>query len=105
MKRTSIETDTRIVFGMRCVWWDGIEKVGKLPPSPSGHSLPCCPHCGGVLMQMDGPEQWWRTVEQHQANGHPGYRAFIEWMKGKCFPTMQAAKAAYEAKPGRTVTL
>lgn len=97
-------SDARIVYGMRCVWWDGIEKVAKTTPL-DGHSLPCCPHCGGVLMQMDGPAQWWAQVEQHEAAGHPGYRAFIEWMKGKCFPTMSAAKAAYEARPGRTVTL
>ena len=97
-------TDDRIVFGMRCVWWDGIEKAGKLA-TPSGHGLPCCPHCSSPLMQMDDPATWWGQVEKHEANGHPGYRAFIEWMKGKCFPDMAAAKAAYEARPGRSVTL
>lgn len=97
-------TDTRIVYGMRCAWWDGIEKVGRIE-TPSGHGLPCCPHCRGVLMQMDSPAQWWDLVNRHEAAGHPGYRAFIEWLKGKCFPTVQAAKAAYEARPGRKVTL
>lgn len=98
------ETDTRIVYGMRCVWWDGIEKVAKTPPH-NGISIPCCPHCGGVLMQADGPAQWWDWINKHEAAGHPGYRAFIGWMKGKCFPDMRAAKDAYEAKPGRSVTL
>jgi hypothetical protein len=91
---------------MRCVWWDGIEMVGKMPGTEGRlGSLPCCPHCNSPLMQMDDPAQWWATVEKHEADGHAGYRAFIEWMKGKCFPTMSAAQAAYQAKPGRTVQL
>ncbi len=102
--KTSASTDTRIVYGMRCVWWDGIEKTARTPER-DGHSFPCCPCCGSVLMQMDDPKQWWDTVEKHEAAGHPGYRAFIEWMKGKCFPDMKSAKAVYEAKPGRSVTL
>ncbi|MCC8949310.1 hypothetical protein H8A97_30465 [Bradyrhizobium sp. Arg62] len=96
--------DTRIVYGFRCVWWDGIEKVGSKGQGPLG-GLPCCPHCGSPLFEMPSPKEWWDGVERHQANGHPGYRDFIEWLKGRCFPTVQAAKAAYEAKPGRTVSL
>jgi hypothetical protein len=57
------------------------------------------------LFQMDGPQQWWEQVQKHQDAGHPGYRAFIEWLKGKHFPDIAAAKATYEAKPGRSVTL
>ena len=91
---TSIKDD-RIVYGFNCVWWDGIEKVA------SRGGLPCCPHCGGMLMEMPTPKQWWDGVEIYEKNGHPGYRSFIEWLKGKCFPNRDAAKAAYEAKPGR----
>lgn len=97
-------TDTRIVYGFRCVWWDGIEKVGRLGLRPS-ETIPGCPHCGSGLMQMDGPAEWWAGVEKHEANGHPGYRAFMEWLKGKCFRTIQEAQAVYQAKPGRTVQL
>ena len=95
-------SDDRIVYGMRCVWWDGIEKVGRTPPR-GGISVPCCPHCGGVLYEMPSPKEWWAGVDKHQAAGHPGYRDFIEWLKGKCFPTVQAAKVAYGQKPGRAV--
>jgi hypothetical protein len=102
--RGARDADNRVVYGISCVWWDGIEKVGKTPLR-GGVSLPCCPQCGGVLMQVDGPKQWWDAVEKHEASGHPGYRAFIEWLKGKCFPTMQAAQEIYETKPGRTVKL
>lgn len=104
MRRTE-RTDTRVVYGMRCVWWDGIENVGKTPTDERGISIPCCPHCGGVLMELPSPADWWRGVEAHEANGHPGYRAFIEWQKGKCFPTMRAAQIVYETKPGRAVKL
>lgn len=100
----STQTDERVVYGARCVWWDGIEKVGKITAS-NGASLPCCPHCRGMLFEIPTPTEWWASVEKHQKNGHPGYREFVEWLKGKCFPTIDAAKATYEAKPGRTVTL
>lgn len=98
--------DTRIVYGVNCVWWDDIGQAGKMPGTdgPLG-SLPCCPHCHSVLMQVDGPIQWWNNVAQHEAKGHPGYRAFVEWMKGKCFPDIQTAKAKYEAETGLVLTL
>lgn len=99
------DVDLRIVYGMNCTWWDGIEKVGhKGPDGPLGR-LPCCPHCKSVLFEMPSPKQWWDGVERFQAAGHPGYCDFIAWMQGKCFPHIAAAKAAYESKPGRSVTL
>jgi hypothetical protein len=88
--------DTRIAYGARCVWWSGIEDVGV---QPSG--VPCCPHCQGVLFEMDSPAEWWRGVDEFEAQGHPGYHGFVEWLKGKCFPNRDAAKAAYEAKGNR----
>jgi hypothetical protein len=101
---TTVTEDLRIVYGARCTWWDGIEKVGhRGEPGPLGR-LPCCPHCKGVLFEMPTPKEWWASVEKYQNAGHPGYRAFIEWLKGKCFPNFDAAKAAYEARPGRLVT-
>lgn len=29
--------------------------------------------------------------------GNPGYRAMIEWGRGRCFPSYQALKSAYAA--------
>lgn len=98
------DTDTRIAYGSRCTWWDGIEKVETIEAG-SGHRLPCCPHCRGMLFEIPTPEMWWDGVVKYEAAGHAGYRAFMEWAKGKCFPNIKAAKAAYEAKPGRTVQL
>lgn len=95
--------DARIVYGARCTWWDGIEKVGSKGQGPGG-GLPCCPHCKGMLFEMPSPVEWWAGVASFEAEGHRGYRSFIEWLKGKCFRgenRLDVAKAAYEAKSGR----
>lgn len=88
--------DTRVVWGVRCTWWDSIAKVGT---NPIG--LPCCPRCGSVLMERPDEEGWWRDVDNYaRTAGDAGYRALIEWMRGKCFPDMDAARSAYEAAGG-----
>lgn len=92
------EPSNLVVYGMNCRWWDGIENIGHREGG-----LPCCPHCRGVLFQMD-IDDWWKAVTKYEEAGHPGYRAFIEWLKGKCFRTWNEAKAAYEAS-GRKVTV
>lgn len=90
--------DDRIVYGVNCQWWDGIEKVG------SRGGLPCCPICRSMLFEMSIAE-WWAGVEAHQARGATGYRAFVEWRKGKHFATAEEAVAVYQQKPGRTVNM
>ena len=77
------------VYGANCVWWDTIDKTAR---TPSG--LPCCPHCGSVLFQQP-LDKWWADIDKYEANGHPGYRKFVEWWRGKCFPTMEALERAY----------
>lgn len=91
------KTDTRIVYGARCTWWDSIDKVATLDIGPTG-GLPCCPHCRGVLMEVPTAAEWWAGADKYEANGHPGYHAMIEWMRGRCFKNMDAATAAYEAR-------
>lgn len=99
-----MSTDTRIVYGATCVWWGGIEDIGRLK-GPAGVRLPCCPHCGGVLFEMASPEEWWRSVDAFQAQGRDGYRAFTEWARGKCFPDLKTSLATYENedRPNRFV--
>ncbi len=87
-----------VVYGARCVWWDTIDKA-KSTPRPDGPGLPCCPHCGGVLFQQSEPG-WWAGVARYESEGHPGYRKFVEWWRGKCFTTFPAAKRAYKAAGG-----
>jgi hypothetical protein len=87
----AIAPDTRIVYGARCTWWDSITEVAK---HPSG--LPCCPHCRGVLYEMASEAEWWAAVDQFGLS-NPDYRAFIEWLRGRCFPNYESARAAFEA--------
>ena len=83
-----------IVYGAKCVWWDSIDKAGKIQ-GQSGHSLPCCPYCKGVLFQQSESD-WWFAVQKFENEGHKGYREFIEWQRGKCFPKFEDLKRAYK---------
>ena len=67
------ETDTRYVYGATCAWHGPIQEVGRI-----GSGLPACPHCGGVLFEVDTEEKWWAGVDAAEADGRPGYRKFIE---------------------------
>lgn len=85
--------DTRIVYGARCSWWDSIDKVSTIE-TPSGHGLPCCPNCQSPLYEVPSEAEWFAGVNEH-ATKEPGYREFIEWARGKCFPNFDVAKTAY----------
>lgn len=78
-----------IVYGARCVWWDGIEKAGQLE---SG--IPCCPHCKSVLFQKP-EEEWIQDVTKHN-DRVSGYLVFVQWLRGKCYPSWGAARLAYD---------
>lgn len=99
MAMTTERKDTRIPYSFNCTWWDSIDKVGLTKDTGDGHRLPCCPHCGSMLMEMDSEATWFAGVDRYEAAGHPGYRALVEWARGKCFPNYVAAKAAFAARP------
>lgn len=82
--------DSRIVYGARCSWWDSIDKVST---TPSG--LPCCPHCGGVLFEIESEAAWWAAARDFETRQQPGYVAFLEWSRGRCYPTYDEALDAY----------
>lgn len=84
-------TDTRIVYGAACVWWDSIQNAAV---NPLG--IPCCPHCHSVLYEIDNIEKWWEGVGDFELKGHVGYRKLVEWQRGKCFKSMAEAKIAYD---------
>jgi hypothetical protein len=100
--------DTRIVYGANCAWWDGIEKIGRIETVIQGRpaTLPCCPHCRGMLFEFATAGDWWRQVDKYtKESGDTGYRAFVEWWRGKHFKNFDEARAAYNAgadkRPGR----
>jgi hypothetical protein len=88
-----------IVHGARCCWWDSIDKCGKTPPKGNPlHSLPCCPHCGSVLFQVEESD-WWDSVDSYEKRGNKDYRKMIEWSRGKCFKSSETLRKAYELRP------
>ncbi len=94
--------DTRIIYGAArfCFWWDGIDKIGRRPSAPGTHALPCCPHCGGMLFEMPNEQAWFSGVDRYEAAGHPGYRAFVEWQRGRHFRSIDEAREMYERETG-----
>lgn len=76
------EKDPRIVYGANCMWWDSINNAIVLQ-----NGLPCCPHCGSVLFEMESEKAWLDSVEKYiEKTGDEVYREFVQWLKGKCFP-------------------
>ena len=71
-----------------------VGSIHDVSAKPSG--LPCCPRCGGVLVEVESETAWWASVDEHEAAGHPGYREFVEWLRGRCYRTMDAAQGAFD---------
>ena len=117
--------DQRIPYGVACTWWDSIHNVSNTSVHPAHEiargikirsgggsaiariqeGLPCCPHCGSMLFEVESEQVWFDGVDKYEANGHPGYRKFIEWMRGKCFPSLEEAQAHYSKETSNSVTL
>lgn len=93
--------DRMIVYGARCIWWDDISKTSRTTPRLGGHALPCCPSCGSVLFEM-APMVFWKSVDEVEKD-RAGYRAFVEWLRGKCFKTFADALEAYTKDTGNKV--
>lgn len=86
--------DTRIVYGAACTWWGDIQQGSTFA------CLPCCPHCGGPLLEMQNESEFLNSARKHQREGHDGYVQFVRWMKGKCYRTIELAQDAYRLEGG-----
>lgn len=85
-------TDKRIVAGAGgCTWWESVYMASKRPDS----GLPCCPHCGAVLIEFQTENSWWAAIEAFDM-AHPGYREVVEFGRGKCFPSFDKLVLAKE---------
>jgi hypothetical protein len=98
-------SDTRVAYGAFCFWWGDIQQVGLTPPhtmtvngEPHVMQLPCCPTCGGLLMEAPTEAAFLEGAQKYESEGHPGYVDFVRWSKGKCFKTRELAEAAYAAR-------
>jgi len=84
--------DKRIVAGARCTWWGSISEI------KTRNGIPCCPHCLNVLLEFDSQEKWDESVKRHEDNGNPGYKAMVDWGRGKCFPNYEVLKFRYKCE-------
>jgi len=83
-----------IVYGANCTWWDDISKTAR---TPGDIQIPCCPHCGSVLFQME-ELKWNKSAEAYEKRGHPGYVKMMGWARGKCFSNIDKLREAYNGK-------
>ncbi len=65
-----------------------------------GSGLPCCPHCGSMLMQIDNNE-WWAGAVKTEKSGRHNYVAFLRWTEKqpRCWPDNAQAALAYNMAP------
>ena len=49
-------------------------------------------------MEVEAEQRFLEGAIAHEADGHPGYIVFVEWLRGKCFKTMDEARTAWEAR-------
>ncbi len=85
--------DERIAYGFRCSWWGPIQEVGSKP-----NGLPCCPRCEGMLLEVSSAQVWWDGVDDQVSFGDTEYRAFIEWLQGKCYPNLMKARETFNRR-------
>lgn len=74
-------SDTRMVYGSSCSWWDVVSQAAS-----TASGLPCCPHCGGVLMEMPSIQDWWESVDLFIAQDpdqRANYKTFVGWLQGR----------------------
>jgi hypothetical protein len=76
---------TAIAYGARCTWWGSVAEID---------SAGRCPYCHGPLGAV-AASAWQQIVDVQEAM-QPGYRAFVDWLRGHCcYPTLLVAEAAY----------
>lgn len=83
------------MHGARCTWWGPIRQASRLLHPAPGPGMLCCPHCGGLLLEVPTEAKWWRHVDDVERDGHVGFRALMIWLRGRCFPSLDLAEAAY----------
>lgn len=89
-------SDSSVVYGATCVWWDLFHNAAVGPPP---FNVPVCPKCGGVLYELPDLFAWWKQVgEYYKMLGVADGEDFIEWLQGKCFPTLEDARLAYDIR-------
>ena len=111
------DKDTRYVFGASCTFSGSISEVSTTDKHPRHLSdafvkmremfnikdipvLPCCPYCGGMLMQVDYEEKYWQQAREYEKTP-PNYTRVLMWgiAQKKCFRTEEMLIAKYTEDP------
>lgn len=96
----SLRTDL-IWYGLCSYWtddWSKLSDTGEKQGVGKGHGIPCCPICGAVGFEQSATD-WWRQVDEYEADGHPGYRAQVMAQKEVCNRVApRSPQSFYEAR-------
>lgn len=96
-------TDTRYVYGANCSWHGPIADIATktLPVNPYNPmeetvTLPCCPHCGGMLFEFPNKQIWDDAIAVTEGKV-PGYADYVAWLSsvGVCWPNNGEALKRY----------
>lgn len=84
------EIDNRHVYSAGCSWSGPISATAR-----NAGGLPCCPHCGSVLFEIN--EEAWKTDIAEHEKKHPGLQDFLTWSEAqpRCWKSLDAAAADY----------
>ena len=88
--------EPRILHGATCTWWGSRREAAVAAWGRPNAGLPCCPQCGGELVDVRSEAIWWRHVSALEREGRPHFRQFVAWLRGRCFPSLTWARLAYE---------
>lgn len=103
------------VYSAGCSWHGPISAVGKTKDLPvteclvggtkikiggPGSGLPCCPHCGSILYQIE-EDKWWQGALQFEHDGHENYVRFLKWSMKQptCWKSNSNAAMIYNTDP------
>lgn len=78
-KHTSHDDPNLAMWYGPCGYWT--DDWAKL--TTFGPGIPCCPKCGSPGFQTTA-KAWLSGATRFEGEGHPGYRAFVNWMKERC---------------------
>lgn len=88
------DPNQRIVYGASCAWWGSITEISSI------RGLPACPHCNGVLFQMDDLAEWNASIDRYIANNPQmngdDYRALMRFMNVHHFKTGADARIDFD---------
>jgi hypothetical protein len=105
------------IYSISCCWWTSFPEdlgesapmkwdpeTGRISHNPGGHGLPCCPHCGSLLMQAPLEKFVAEAREHPDYYGKLGLEVFVRSHSRnskRCFRDWDRYEAAQSPDDGR----